>query len=343
MTARNLERTVQDAGVSRRIWCFALAALAPAMMLADRAAQAQAFPNRPLTVIVPLAAGTGVDIIARMYGEKLAQALGKPVVIENKPGAATMLGVGQTATAQPDGHTLGVATATAMVINPTLYKKVSYDTHKDFIPISLYLKSPFVLSVNPNLPVRTVPELIKYAKETSTPLTFSSPGAGTVQHLTIEFLKKHYGVNMTHVPYRSNPQSIADVVAGHIHMSMVESGQARPLMREGKLRGIAVSSATRLGVLPDVPTLAEAIDMPNFEAVSWHILLVPAATPKEIADRLYNEMKMAMAEPDIVKRMTDMGQMPVASPPIEGMRAYMKAEQEKWGSLVRSLGLEGSQ
>jgi tripartite-type tricarboxylate transporter receptor subunit TctC len=310
---------------------------------ASVAAQAQTYPSRPVTIIVPLAAGSGVDLVARVYGEQLAKSLGKPVVVENRPGAATMIGTNFVATSAPDGYTLLTATSSAMAINPVLYKKIAYDPNRDFVPINFYLKSPFVLCVHPDIPARTVAELIKLAKERSSPFTFGSPGAGTTQHLSIEFLKQKFAVNMTHVPYRSNPQYVSDVVAGHLSLAMIESATASQLIAQGKVRGLASATAARLQILPDIPTLAEATGDPDIETVSWHMLFAPAATPKDIVDRLHAETKKATTTPEFRKFLLDRGQVPVETPSVEGIRAYIKSEQDKWGALVRKLGLEGSQ
>ena len=261
---------------------FLLAGLIPA--------QAQ-YPNRPVTIIVSLAAGSGMDVLVRLYADRLSQSLGKPVVVENRPGASLMLAANAVAQAQPDGHTLLVSTSSAMAINLTLFKQVSYEPDRDFIPISLYVKSPFILVVNPDLPVKTVPDLIKYVKENQGKLSYSSPGAGVAQHLSMEYMKNQFGLEITHVPYRSTPQSIQDIAAGHIALGWAEAGASIPLIKDGKLRALAVSSATRLPLLPDVPPLAEAAPAPGFEAVSWHMLLAPAKTPRDIVDKLHAEMK----------------------------------------------------
>jgi tripartite-type tricarboxylate transporter receptor subunit TctC len=306
-------------------------------------AQAQAYPSRTITIVVPLGAGTGMDVLVRLYADKLSQALGKPVVVENKPGASTMLGAQQVATAAPDGHTLGVLTSGAMSINPTLYKQISYNPDQDFIPLSLYVKSPFILVVNPDVPVKSVPELIKYAKEKSPPLNYASVGAGALQHLSMEFMKQRFGLEMTHVPYRTTGQSVTDLAAGHVALGFVEAGASIPLIKEGKLRALAVSSSSRLPLLPEVPPFSEAASAPDFETVSWHILLAPAKTPPEIVDRLHSEMKKIMAMPDIREKIGAIGLIPNDTPSEDGMRAYLKSEGDKWGSLVKKLGLQGSQ
>ena len=318
-------------------------ALAALMSFAALPAGAQTWPVKPITLIVPLAAGTGMDTIARLYADELSHMLGKPVVVDNRAGAAMMLAMTALARAPADGYTLGIATSGPLATNPVLYKRIDYDPDKDFAPIALYVKSPFVLVVNPALPVRTVSELIKLAKESPTPLTYSTPGVGLMQHLSIEFMKQRFGFEMTHVPYRNTPQSVTDIAAGHVALGFAEAGAAVPLIKDGKLRALAVSSKSRLPVLPEVPPFAEASGADDYEAVSWHVLLAPAATPKAVIDRLHPEMKRIMAGPDMVKRVSDLGLIPFDTPPIEGVRAYIKSEQEKWGALVRKLGLEGTQ
>ena len=306
-------------------------------------AQAQAWPARNLTVIVPLAAGTGMDTLVRMYAERLSQVVGKPVLIDNRPGAALMLGVAALSKAAPDGYTLGVATAPAMAINPTLYKQVAYDVDRDFVPISLYVKSPFILVINPALAPRNVQELIKYARENAGKLSYSTPGTGAAQHLAVEFMKQKFNLDITHVPYKSSPLSVGDIMAGHITMAFAEAGIALPLIREGKLRALAVSSLTRLPSLPDVPAFAEASGSPDFEAVSWHVLLAPAATPPEIVSRLQQEMKRILATPEVQQRITSLGLTPFEAPTPAAITQYMRTEREKWSVLVKALGLVGSQ
>jgi tripartite-type tricarboxylate transporter receptor subunit TctC len=317
--------------------------IALAALLYCGPAGAQTYPAKPITIIVPLAAGTGMDTIVRLYAERLSQSLGKPVVADNRPGAAMMLAMTALATAPADGYTLGIATSGPLATNPVLYKKINYDPDRDFAPVALYVKSPFVLIVNPALPVRSVPELITFAKESATPLAYSTPGVGLMQHLSLEFMKQRFGFEATHVPYRNTPQSVTDIAAGHVALGFAEAGASVPLIRDGKVRALAVSSSSRLPVLPEVPPFAEAAGAPDFEAVSWHVILAPAATPKDIIDKLHIEMKRIMAAPDVVKRVADLGLIPFDTPPIEGISAYIKSEQGKWGPLVRKLGLEGSQ
>ncbi len=329
--------------MSRRSFIALLALALTAAIYSGPSRAQDSYPNRTVTIVVPLAPGSGMDVLVRLYADKLSQALGKPVIVENRPGASLMLAANVVAQAQPDGHTLLVSTSSAMAINLTLFKQVTYDPDRDFVPISLYVKSPFILVVNPDVPAKSVPELISYVKANQDKLNYSSPGAGVAQHLSMEYMKNQFGLDITHVPYRSTPQSIQDIAAGHIAMGWVEAGASIPLIRDGKLRALAVSSATRLPLLPDVPPFAEAAPAPGFEAVSWHMLLAPAKTPRDIVDKLHAEMKRILADPEIRQKIEAIGLIPFDTPSVEDLRVYRRAEQEKWGALVKKLGLEGSQ
>jgi tripartite-type tricarboxylate transporter receptor subunit TctC len=322
-----------------------LLALVPALcvLLPHMPALADGYPTRPVTIIVSLAAGTGMDTLVRLYGERLSQSLGQPVVIDNRPGGAGVVAGETIAKGAPDGYTLAVATSAMMAIRPTLFKQRPFDPLTDFLPISLYVKSPFVLVVPPSLPVRSVADFIEYARERPGQLSYSSSGIGGAPHLTAEFLKQRFAFDMAHVPYRNSPQSIADVAAGHVMASVAEAGASLPLIKDGKLRALAVTSTSRFPTLPDVPSLAEAIGIAEFEAVSWHVIFVRHGTPREVVDKLHGEMKRVMAMPDIRQKILNIGLIPHESPTVEGIEAYIRAEQEKWGALIRQLGLEGSQ
>jgi tripartite-type tricarboxylate transporter receptor subunit TctC len=320
----------------------AAALIATAGLISD--SRAQQYPTKPVTIVVPLAAGTGMDSLVRIYAEDLSKSLGQPVVVENQPGAAMMLATSAVARAAPDGHTLLVAAIAPMAINQTLYKQINYDPDKDLVPIALYAKSPFVLIVSPASGISSVPDFIKRAKESGADtMTYSTPGAGFLQHLAMEFMKQKYGFQATHVPYKSSPQSISDVVAGHVKASIAEMGASLALIREGKLKALAATSLARLATLPDVPTIAEATNTPDFEAVSWHVLLAPAATPKPVVDRLHAEMKRISASKPFQQRAADIGLMPVETQPVDDIRQYIRNERTKWSGVVKALGLEGSQ
>ena len=220
---------------------------------------------------------------------------------------------------------------------------VPYDPERDFVPISLYVKSPFIFVVNPSLPARNVSELVKLLRESKVPLSYSTPGAGLAQHLSMEFAKKRFGFDATHVPYRATGQSITDLAAGHVAAGFVEAGASIPLIKDGKLRALAVSASQRLPLLPDVPPFSEAAGAPDYEAVSWHILVAPAKTPQPIVEKVHNEMKRIMADPEMKAKVANIGLIPIDTPSVADMRTYIASENEKWGSLVKSLGLQGSQ
>ena len=320
----------------------ALLALAAAAVFQAGTATAQDYPNRPITIVVPLAAGSGMDTLVRLYADKLQGALGQPVVVENRPGASLMLAAATVAKAPADGYTLLVSTSSAMAINPVLYKSINYNPVKDFVPISFYVKSPMILVVNPDLPAKSVPELIKLAKEGGKPLTYSSPGAGVAQHLSMEYMKKRFALDITHVPYKNTPQSVSDIAAGHVNLGFAEAGASLPLIRDGKLRALAVSANSRIPSLPEVPPFSEAANAPDFEAVSWHMLFAPAGTPPAIVERLHAEMKKIMADPEMIKMTEKIGLIPVQSPDIKGIETYLASERDKWGGLVKQIGLEGT-
>ena len=297
-----------------------------------------------MTIVVPLAAGTGMDSIVRIYAEDLAKALGKPVVIENQPGAALMLAAQTVARAAPDGHTLVISTSSPMAVNQTLYKKVNYDPDKDFVPISLYAKSPFVLIVNPALGIDSMTDFIKLGRERKdNPLTYGTPGAGTLLHLTMEILKQEFGFAANHVPYRNSGQIVTDVVGGHVNSAVSETGASLALINDGKLKALAITSSARHPSLPNVAPMAEAASKPGFEAVSWHILLAPSATPLPIVERLQAEMATITSNAAFQKKITDIGLIPLPPQSQSAMLAYIKSEQRRWGGVVKSLGLEGSQ
>jgi tripartite-type tricarboxylate transporter receptor subunit TctC len=316
----------------------ALAALAPALP-----AQSESYPTKQMVIMPLLAAGTGLDTTVRLYADQLSKAFGKPVVVENKPGSAGLIGIAALKAAPADGSTLIVATSAVMAIRPTLLKSAPYDPQKDFMPIALYVKSPFILVVNPALPIRSVPELIQYVKERPGQISFSSSGVGGAPHLSAEYMQQRFGLDLAHVPYRNSPQSIADVAAGHVATAFAEAGASLPLIRDGKLRALAVTSSTRLSTVPELPPFGEAVGAADFEAVSWHVLLAPGGTPRDVVDKLHGEMKRIMEAPEMRQRIAAIGLIPLDIAPIEDVRAYIRAEGDKWGALVKKLGLQGSQ
>ncbi len=306
-------------------------------------ALAQEYPSKTVTVTLALAAGTGMDVVVRTWSEHLAQSLGRPVIVDNRPGANGIVAANAVRNAPADGHALLVASSAALAVNPTVYKQLPYDPQKDFLPIAVYLKSPFVLVVHPSLPVRSVKELAAYVKARPEQLSYASTGPGGAPRLVTELFMRHYGLNITHVPYKNTPQGIVDIAAGHVQLGFVEASASRPFIHDKRLRALAVSSLSRFNSLPEVPALAEAMNSPGIEAVSWNALVAPAATPRAAINRLHSEMTRIVGLPDVNKAIASLDLIPVPLVSIEANQQYIAAEGRKWGDLVRKLGLAGSQ
>lgn len=319
---------------------LALLALAASILISP--ALAQSYPTRQVSVICSLGAGTGVDITTRVYSERLAKHFGQPFVVENRPGSAGMIAVDAVKKAAPDGYTLGVYTSASMAIRPTMLKRPTYDPLRDFVPVAQYLKSAFVLVVNPDLPIHSIADLVGYVKAQPGKVSYAISGIGGAPHLTGEFLAMHFGMALAPAPYKQSPQAFQDVAAGHIPLSIADAGTALPLITIGRLRALAVTSAFRLPTLPEVQTLAEALQIKDLELVSWHVLSAPSSTPRPVVDSLHRQMQAIMADPEVVKRVASLGLLPHAVPSIEATQAYIQAEIDKWGGLIRKLGLAKS-
>jgi tripartite-type tricarboxylate transporter receptor subunit TctC len=310
-----------------------------ALTLAGLAAQAQApppaqdYPARPVTIVVPFAAGGGTDILGRLLAQRLEQRLGRPFIIEDKPGAGGTTGAGFVARANPDGYTLLMAPSPTMAVAITIYKNLSYDPVADFVPLALIAQTPFVLVVNPSLPVHSVAELIKLAKEEPGQLSFGSAGPGTPHHLYAELFKTMTGVEMGHVPYRGSLPLLNDVVAGHIPLTFIDFPPSIGMLRAGKVRPLGVTIKFRLGQFPDIPSIAEA-GVPGFDAASWQMIVAPAKTPRPIVDKLHGE---------ITSKIISGGMLPMDNPSVEGLQDFVKSEIVRWGAVVRQAGLAGTE
>jgi tripartite-type tricarboxylate transporter receptor subunit TctC len=320
----------------------ALAALAIVLVVGHRAV-ADEYPARPITLILPLGAGGAMDILARgQFEPKLKERLGKPIVIENRTGGGTVIAATAVAKSPPDGYTLFFVPAGTLTTNARLYKKLPYDPGKDFTPIALTSSVAFVLVVHPSLPVHSMQELIAYAKARPGQLAFGSTGIGATPHLAVEIVMRDARLKMTHVPYRGMPQAVNDVVGNHVQMVFADPAGAPPLIREGKLRPLAVSSRVRISSLPDVPTMEEA-GFKGFEAVSWHMIVGPAGLPKDIVDRLHGEFRRIATSPDFKAQVDRMGLLAIDSPPPEALRSYLDSEIARWGKLVEDVGIAGTE
>lgn len=316
----------------------AIAALALALPLT---ALGQAYPTKPITYIVPFTPGGTTDVIGRTLSAGLAPALGQPVIVENKPGAAGALGAGFVAKAKPDGYTLLGGTISTHAINASLYKDLSYDPIKDFEPITLVGFIPNALYVDPKLPIKNVQELIAFLKNNPDKRTFASSGAGTSTHLAGELFGDLIGVKLNHIPYKGTPQAMQDVVGGQVTFMFDQLTAGLPLVKGGKLRLLAVTTAKRSPLSPDTPTMAEA-GVKNFEMSSWQAVYAPKGTPKPIVDKLNTEIVKILKDPGTRDKMRDtMGIEIVASTP-EELTKLMQSEIPRWGALVKKSGAQAN-
>jgi tripartite-type tricarboxylate transporter receptor subunit TctC len=297
------------------------------------------YPTRPITFIVPFAPAGGTDVLARMLGQKLEQRLGKPFVVENRPGAGTVIATNFVAKSPPDGYVIMMAVS-SLAIDATLYKKLPYDPAKDLALIALVAFVPFVLVVNPSLPVHDVGDLIKLAKQR--PLSFGSGGVGAFHHLAAALFDSMTGVKATHVPYRGTSPALNDLVGGYIQFMFSDLGPALPLIKADKLRALAVTTTQRFAALPDVPPLAEA-GVPGFDAAAWQGVIAPAQTPRAILDKLNSEINTIVTMDDVTARLTDLGMNPVGKGSIDELQRFLKSEIVRWGGVVQTAGIAGSE
>jgi tripartite-type tricarboxylate transporter receptor subunit TctC len=303
---------------------------------------AQDYPTRAVTMVVPYAAGGGLDVFARQLAQKLSERMGRTFVVENRPGAGTVIGAGHVAKATPDGYTIMLGTSSPFAINVTLNKQLPYDPAKDFVPIIHTSDAPFLLLVHPDVPVKSVGEWIKWVKAQDKPPSYGTAGPGSPQHLSMELLKSLTGTKLIHVPYRGDAPALNDLVAGHIPTQFAQPTPVLPLLRGDKVRALAISSAQRFGPMANIPTIAEA-GVPGFDFASWQMIVAPAGTPKPIVDRLHRELKAILATPQIKKDFEDTGRIWVDSPPPEALQTFMRNEIVRLGKVVEAAGLKGSQ
>jgi tripartite-type tricarboxylate transporter receptor subunit TctC len=321
-----------------RVSLVVVAALAAGLSIAG----AQEYPARQVTIIVPFAPGGSADIVARIYAQKLSERLAKPVVVENRAGAGTVVGASAVARAAPDGHTLLLGGSSALAYNVTLHKTLSYDPVKDFVPLAHVSSIPFVLVVQPTLPVRTLSDLIKLAKDKPGQLAFGTSGIGSPAHLCAEYLRGMTGIDITYIPYKGSAPALTDFIAGQIPAMFVDLPPALPLIREGKMRPLGMSLMAPVPAAPDIPPLAQA-GVPGYDAGGWHMFVAPAKTPKDIVNRLHSELKSITALPEIQQRFTTLGLIAIDSPSVEDLAIYVKSEIDRWGKVIRSAGIAESQ
>jgi len=301
-------------------------------------AAAQIYPTKAIRLIIPYAPGGPNDIFGRMMAQKLTEAFGQQVVPDNRGGASGVIGTGLAARAAPDGYTLLLGGAALFAMNPVLLAKLPYEPLKDFAPVSLIASTPFILVVNPSLPVKNVQDLIALARSKPGQLNFGSAGAGGPPRLAAEMFKIMAGIDLVHVPYTSGAPALTATIAGEVQLFFSSIAPALPLVKDGKLRGLAVTSAKRTEVVSDYPTIAES-GLPGYEIGNWFAMAAPAATPKPIIARLNAELVKAINMSDVRKRFIDLGADPIGSTPDE-LAAYIRSELVKWGKVIRSAGIK---
>ena len=312
---------------------FALAACCALAQAAD-----EEYPSRTVRILVPFAPGGSTDVVARILADKLGADLKQSFVVENRAGASGNIGADVVAKAPPDGHTLLMGTTGVLAINKYLFSNMAFDPERDLVPVSYTSLITNILVVNPQVPARTVPELIRLAQSTPGALTFASSGPGSSTHLSGELFKSLAGVNILHVPYKGSSQALVDVIAGQVTMLFDNAPSSMPFIQEGKLRAIAVTSLKRLPNLPDVPTIDEA-GVKGYESLSWSGIMAPAGTPKPVIDKLNAAIDRALRLPDVRQKFAALGIEAVGGPP-EAFARHIRAESEKWGKLVKAANIK---
>jgi tripartite-type tricarboxylate transporter receptor subunit TctC len=315
-----------------------LSALAfAAFSLFGAAAQAQPYPAKPIRVIVPYPPGGPADLLPRLVGAKLTEAWGQPVVVDNRPGGAGNIGMDLGAKAPTDGYTLLVAPNGNLVVNPHMYK-LPYDVQRDLAPVTLMAAVQNLLVVNMDVPVKSVAELVAYAKANPGKLSYASPGNGSQAHMAGELLKSMAGIDLLHVPYNGTGPAMKDLIGGQVSMMFAQSSSALQQVKAGKLRALGIASLKRNPAAPEVPTVAEQ-GLPGFEAVSWYALMAPAGTPGEVVNKLQHEIARIVQLPDIREKLAALGADPVGNTPAE-LAAMVKSESARYGALVQKVGIK---
>jgi tripartite-type tricarboxylate transporter receptor subunit TctC len=294
-----------------------------------------------VTIVVPFAAGGGGDILARLAVPRLEMKWGVPVIVENKPGAGGNIGAAAVARAAPDGYTLLLAGSPQFAVNVTLYKKLPYDPVNDFVPLAMAAATPFVLVVNPDVPVKNVAEFIAYAKAQPQPLSYATAGYGVPHHLFMELLKSMTGVNMTPVPYKGSAPALTDVVGGHVPVMFVDLGPGLGQMQAGAVRVLGGSMAKKLNALPDAPAVNDTI--PGFDVASWQMYAAPAGTPPDVVAKLNADLRAVLELPELKEQVSKSGMLPLEPGSVPQLQAFVKSEIARWGEVVRKAGIEGSQ
>jgi len=313
-------------------------AVAIAIGLATGSAHAQNYPTRAITLVIPFAPGGSTSIVGRGIADKMSELLGEKVVVDNRPGAGGTVGTKAVAKSEPDGYTLVLGYTGTLAIGPSLYKSAGYDPRKDFAPIGLIGNAPNSLVVHPSFPAKTVAELIAYAKANPGKVNFGSAGAGTASHITGEYFARAAGITLVHIPYKGTGPALTDLLGGHIPMAFAPIPASHPNVTAGKLRALAVTSITRSGLLPDVPTMVEA-GLPGFDASLYYGLAAPAGTPRPVIDKLNKALRDALASDEVKKQLGNDGTEITPGSP-EDYAAFIEKDEKKWAQLVKTSGVE---
>jgi tripartite-type tricarboxylate transporter receptor subunit TctC len=320
-------------GLASKLFAALLVAVA-----AQSASAQSAYPNKPIKIVVGFTPGTAPDLAARILADRFMEDWGAPIVIENVQGAGSNIGTDRVAKAAPDGYTLLMGGNSALVINPSLYETMPFDPVKDFAPISQIFIAANVLALPPDVPAKTVADVVALAKAQPGKLSYAHAGVGTSQHLAAELFKYMAHVDIVPVAYRGTTAFIPDLLAGRVTMSFANIANAMPLVREGKLRALAITSIKRSPLAPDLPTMVES-GFPGFETVPWFGLLAPAGTPKEIIDKIYTETAKTLAKPEIRKKFEELGLEPIGNTPAE-FAALIKKETPEWAKVIKDAGIK---
>jgi tripartite-type tricarboxylate transporter receptor subunit TctC len=315
----------------KSIWALLLVVFGAASALA------QDYPTHNVTFIVPTGPGAATDLLARILAQQLGERLGKPFVVENRPGAGTLTASNAVAKSTPDGYTILMGTSTPLAINATLYKHLPYDPVTDFVPLALIARIPFVLVVNNDLPVHSVGELIAYAKAHPGELSYGSTGPGTPFHLNGALFSAMTGIEMVHVPYKAVVDAQVDLMGGRIQVMFTDFTSSVPLIRDGKMRALGVTTKNRAAAMPELAPIAE-LGVPGFDAAAWEMVVAPAATPRPVADKLHTELEAIMALPQTRDAITRIGLIPADQSSIEDLQAFIRSEIVRWGEVVKRSG-----
>jgi len=305
-------------------------------LLQDPAAQSQAYPAKPIRFVVPFTPGGGNDVLARTIGQKLYEAWGQPVIVDNRPGAAGNIGAELVAKAAPDGYTFLIAANSILAINPTLYDKAPFDPVKSFVPVTLIGAVPIVLVVNPSVPASSVNELVALAKSKPDGLSYASSGSGSPQHLSAELFKSMAGVKIVHVPYKGAAPAVTDLLGGQVQMLLGPINSVLPHVKRGRLRALGVATTKRLAYLPDLPTIAEG-GVPGYWSDIWFGLVAPAGTPKEVVDKLNREIAKILVQSDVKEKLVAQGIEPLTSTP-EEFATLIKTDLARWAKVIKDSG-----